>query len=50
MEQLIIHLVRWQEGLITKEQMYDQWFLIIADALIEKESSPNQMVEKDEND
>ena len=44
MEQLIIHLVRWQEGLITKEQMYDEWFLIIADALLEKESSSNQIV------
>ena len=44
MEQLIIHLVRWQEGFISKEEMYDQWFLIIADALIEKESSSNQIV------
>jgi hypothetical protein len=44
MEQLIIHLVRWQNGFITKEEMYDQWFLIIADALIEKESSSNQIV------
>jgi hypothetical protein len=37
MEQLIALLKRWQEGLITKEEMYDQWFLIISEFFVREE-------------
>ena len=30
-------LVQWQAGLITKEYMFDEWFLIISQELAEKE-------------
>jgi hypothetical protein len=32
-DRLTMLLVQWQAGLITKEYMFDEWFLVIAQEL-----------------